>query len=302
VTSLGDLRHGRALATVSAIVAALAFSIAGDARAQDVTNLSAPTTNAPVPPRVGLNELPYWAQGRIRPFFAAVFDVGGIFARTEMNVGYGRPHYAWGGLEVAAKLALGGVTIYAGPRLTLANLDLRAGVRAFSATGQNLVVPEESVDRNDLERESPPRSHYQAVDAELNLNVPAPGGAVGFLFGISGIVGVPEGFFVFDDILRVVVDPPIVWHSRLAYVANVGRDHMLAVGGTLEIIGNPERDLVVLRTGPIVTLSLTDHLQATGAAAFVVASRDDLGIAGDDIGQIALRYRWASGEPWPQFP
>ena len=66
--------------------------------------------------------------------------------------------------------------------------------------------------------------------------------------------------------------------------------------------GAPNRDNLVFRTGPVVTVSLTDHLQAIGAAAFAIIYHDDLGLSGSDLGQIALRYRWASGEAWPNFP
>jgi len=288
------------LATVSLVYAA---SYERDASAQDIRDLPSPS-NPPLPPlHIGSNqELPYWAQGRIRPFVAAVFDVGGIFTRAELNLGYGRPHYLWGGIDVWSKLSLDGVTLYTGPRFTLGSLDVRGGIREVQSLSQHFVARQDVYYRPDLNHQTPPRGHYQSFDGEMSIDVPALGGSIGMLAGIYGIIGVPKAYNVFEDYLRVVVQPPIAWQTRFSYVAFVNRDSSMAVGGQFQLIGNPNRDLLVFRTGPVVSVALTDHLHAIAAASIVAASKDHLGIAGDEIGEVALRYRWASGEAWPQFP
>jgi len=34
----------------------------------------------------------------------------------------------------------------------------------------------------------------------------------------------------------------------------------------------------------------------------VAVSPDELGLVGADLGQLGLRYRWASNDRWPDFP
>jgi hypothetical protein len=52
----------------------------------------------------------------------------------------------------------------------------------------------------------------------------------------------------------------------------------------------------------VLTLSLTHHLDAIGAVMIVAASPDQLGLLGADLGQLGLRYRWSTGDRWPEFP
>jgi hypothetical protein len=287
------------MAVTSFVVSACTQS----ALAQDVRDLPGPGTPPVAPLGLGNHlQLPYWAQGRPRLFVAGQFDVGGIYARTELDTGYGRPHYTWAGAEISSTVSLSGVTLYAGPRFTLEGLDLRVGLREFQSLNQHFLVPQYAYDSHDLDHQTPPRGHYQSFDSSVNVDVPALHGSVGMFAGADVVFGVPTGYYVFEDALRVAMKPPVVWHARLSYLAILGKDENLAVGGMFQLVGNPNRNMLVFRTGPAVSIALTDHLHAVLAASFAVLSRDSLGIAGDDLGQIALRYRWAGGEAWPQFP
>ena len=75
-----------------------------------------------------------------------------------------------------------------------------------------------------------------------------------------------------------------------------------SVGGLVEFVGVPKRDEVMIRVGPALVVNLTHHLQAVAAASFAVESRDNIGLESADFGQISLRYRWATGDRWPEFP
>ena len=63
-----------------------------------------------------------------------------------------------------------------------------------------------------------------------------------------------------------------------------------------------------MRVLPQLTVILTHHLHLThhlDAAASIMAvawSPDSLALLGTDIGQFGLRYRWATGDPFPEFP
>lgn len=245
---------------------------------------------------------PYWSAGPRRIFFAANFDVGVIYGRTEANIGWGKPFYSWGGIETSTRLTPGGITFYGGPRLTIPHLQLRMGLRHYSSTDNNYLLPRQTYERVQLDRDVEPRAHYSSLDAEVTVDAPLPVGTISFTASLNDIFGVDHGYFVLDDALRVIVDPPWVWRTRLAYLVNVGKWEDMGVGGAVELIGVPQRDATFVRLGPVVTVSLTHHLQATGAAGFVVAGRDHIGLAGADLGQIGLRYRWATGDLWPEFP
>jgi hypothetical protein len=60
--------------------------------------------------------------------------------------------------------------------------------------------------------------------------------------------------------------------------------------------------MVNVRLGPAIVVSLTHHLEAVGVAALSVFNPDEIGLAGADLGQIGMRYRWATGDLWPEFP
>jgi hypothetical protein len=115
-------------------------------------------------------------------------------------------------------------------------------------------------------------------------------------------VDVEDGYYVFEESMRVVMEPPLLWRGRLTYLIGLGDPETLRIGMLGEMLGNPGRDALFVRIGPALAVSLTHHLEAVAASAFVIASPDDIGLAGGDLGQIGLRYRWATGDLWPEFP
>lgn len=287
------------LAGLAAAAAVLATPVC--ASAQDIADLPG-QTNPPQTLRGYDPKTPYWMSGDARPFLAAVMNLGGIYYRPELEVGYGRPHFSWAGAELWSRLSLGGVVFYAGPRLTLPSLDLRVGARMVSSAGQNLLPRREIYNNNHLDAESPPRSHYWSIDSEINVSGAAPGGNASLLVSAFAIGGVEDGYDVFEDSLHIIVRPPLVWRARFSYLASLGPYNNMGLGWATEIINSPARDLTVFRMGPVVTVALTRHLQATAAGLLGIDSRDDIGLSGADLGQIGLSYRWASGEPFPDFP
>mgnify|MGYP006969382421 CR=1 FL=1 len=117
------------------------------------------------------------------------------------------------------------------------------------------------------------------------------------------IDGVPDGLRVYEQQLRVVVEPPWVWRARIGYLLHFGWLGSLRVGPAAEVIHVPNRETgVTVRAGPLVSVALTHHLEAAAAVMIVAATQDELGLAGADLGQLGLRYRWATGDRWAQFP
>ncbi len=285
----------------AAVSLASVLSFAPGAHAQELTGQNS-TTIAP-PNRIDIGvKRPYWGAGPTRPFAAAVFDTAGIALRTELDLGYGKPHHMWIGAEVDTSLSLKGLGAFGGLRANAPWGFVRFGPRWWTGTGQSLLEPAESYNRAQLDVNGELKSKYLSIDGELGFSIPLPVGAIGGLITAYGILAVPDGYYVFEDSLRAIIDPPFVGRARLSYLAGIGKPDTLRVGGLVELIYNPGRGYFNIRTGPAVAVALTHHLEALASVAFSVENPDEIGIAGADLGQIGLRYRWATGDLWPEFP
>jgi len=287
--------------SLAGFAAALALSMSNVALAQDVGNAGAVS-----PPSAGRADIgagrPYWGAGPVRWFAAGTFESAGIGIRTGLDLGYGRPHHQWAGLAVESGLSLNNLTFGAYARAQLPWGSIRFGPRLVSSLNQKLIPEVDIVTKPLLEVDAGIRSKYLALDGEVNVNIPLPYGSLGLLANAYGVFGVPDGYFVYEDALRTVLQPPFVGRGRVSYLAGIGKPATLRVGGLVELIYNPDRDLVSVRTGPAVAVALTHHLEAVGVAAFSVYNPDEIGLSGADLGQIGFRYKWASGDLWPEFP
>lgn len=295
----GAQRRSGALAGVVVTLTAL---VTRPAFAQDLAD-------APISaePRLGDRETlggarPYWGAGRPRWFAAAVFDVGVINFRPQLHLGWGKPHFSWVGVEVTPQVSLSGVSLFVGPQISIPGIQLRGGPRLAASADRHFLEPRDSYTREHLEYEVGPLANFMSIDGELSLDIPLPLGNLNAAASVHYLKGVPDDYNVFEQQIRVVVDPPLVWRSRTAYLVGIGKYETMQLGGLVEFVGVPKRDEVMIRVGPALVVSLTHHLQAVAAASFAVESRDRIGLESADFGQISLRYRWATGDRWPEFP
>ena len=131
---------------------------------------------------------------------------------------------------------------------------------------------------------------------------PLFGGAVFGIFGVYHPTGTPEGWNFFDQTLQIAAAPPLLWRARAGYLKSVDKWDMMRLGAAVEAVGNPARDAVLVRVGPTITALITHHLEAYGAALMMVHGKDPIGTAGSQFGEVGFRYRWATGDRWPEFP
>lgn len=280
-----------------------AICLAPSARAQDIAD-PPPPQSLGMALRQGLTgALPFWrGSGPWRPFAAASLDAGVVFFRPTLQLGYGKPHWQWFGLEAYAAVNQSAGSEYVGIAGALPNVSARAGLRYDFPVNQRLLPRLPAYNREDLQHQQGPRSRYVVAEAEIAGAFMIPGGAVlGVLTGYA-MPFVRDGYNVFEESLRVVVEPPFVWRGRLGYLYDVDSDGTMRIGMAAEVIHIIERGSVVVRSGPALSIRLTHHLDAIGAAMIVVESPDRLGLVGADFGQIGLRYRWATGDNWAEFP
>lgn len=288
------------------LAAAAAVVLGARTAASQVQVLDLPAPSIAPPPLTGdieqLGKRAFWRAGRQRLFVAATLEAGNIYLRGTAAAGYGKPHWSWLGVEGSSTASPNGGVAYGGIRLASPYIDLRAGARYTFTTSLHYLAPKETYIRDDLEHNVGPKMRYLTLEAEVAAGYPIFGGAV---FGIAGVyrpTGTPEGWNMFDQTLQVVAAPPVLWRARAGYLKSVDRWEMFRVGGAVEVVGNPARDLTVVRAGPTITALITHHLEAYGAALLVLHSPDKLGLAGGQIGELGFRYRWASQDRWPEFP
>ena len=245
---------------------------------------------------------PYWGAGPPRFFASVMFETAGISVRDELAVGYGRPHHTWAGLQIDNKLSLSSLTFFGGVRAVAPWGSVKFGPRFVTAANQKLIPEADVVTKTMLDAGEGLRSKYLSLDAEASFSIPLPFGAIGLLATGYGLVSVEDDHYVFEDSLRVVIEPPFVGRFRASYLAPIGSPATLKIGALAELIYNPGREYFNVRLGPAVAVSLTHHLEAVASVALSVYNPDEIGVAGADLGQIGLRYRWATGDLWPEFP
>ncbi len=291
----------RALALVAACGLGLTAS---PASAQDPADFPAAGGVGVTSAAAGLGQTrPYWSgSGPDRGFMAATFNVGVVQLQPMLQLGYGKPHHAWVGFEGGTSMSLSSGRTYAGIQGVYPGIQARLGVRYEFQFIQRFLPPQYRYEREELEVEALGRSRYLVPEAEVIGNIPFPGGSLLLLWTGYYLTGVPDNTYVWEQQLRTVIAPPWVWRGRFGYLAHLGWAGSMKLGAAAEVIHIPLRDMVVVRAGPLVSVSLTHHLEVNGGLMIVAASRDDIGLPAADLGQLGLVYRWAMGDRWAEFP
>jgi hypothetical protein len=290
--------RGRTLKSLQSATIAALLAASGAAGAQPAADGGQGTIG---PAKTGVAALggdSYWALGASRAFVSSTVDVGYLYFRPQIAIGYGKPHWSWIGAELSPSITSSSALEYGGLRAAFRYVDLRVGGRYVFAFSHRLLEPKASFSREDIDTRAGGKSRYVALNAELTFSVPLP---VGALFGVAaayGILGVPAGKYVFEEALHTVVKPGFLARGRLGYAFTV-RD--LTLGAFGEVIENPGRGQPTVRVGPSAGLQISDHLDLFATFAFVAAGPDTSGLTGGDLGTLGVRYRWASGESVPVY-
>ncbi len=243
----------------------------------------------------------YWSRGEARPFLATTVDVGYLYLRPRITVGYGKPFTLWAGLDANPIVSNTGLGAYGGARVQIPWFDLRAGARAFRASEREFLVPQSNYSSVDLQDTTGQTSKYVTLEAELSGGIPLGPGTVLLVLTASSVRGVPAGFFVYEETLRVITSPPTIYRARTGYALRLGSEGNGRVGVVGEVIDLPGRSALVYRAGLIGSFAIDDHLEAVGLLVLPVKSPDSIGILGGDFAELGLRYRWATGLGAPYF-
>lgn len=236
-----------------------------------------------------------WKSGRVRPFMATRLDLGFLFLKPRISAGYGRPHDVWAGVDINPLISFDGVGAWGGLRGTLGWIDLRAGARYQHTWSRSLLTPKGSYTRDDIEDRGGPNSSYVSLEAELTFDLPAGPGTLNMEAAGTYILGVQDGYHVYEETLKVVVAPPWVWRGRLGYILPLDRDRIFRIGLVTELVGIPGRDAHTFRGGLVGSARLMKNLEARITLLPTWWGSDSLGTAGSDFLLVGIRHRWATG-------
>jgi hypothetical protein len=236
-----------------------------------------------------------WGAGPARTFVSTTVDVGFIYLRPRVALGYGKPFTSWVGVEANPIVTSAELAIYGGVRLELPYFDFRLGPRFFRAFDHTYLDDQPSFTRLELETANGPQATATTYEAEVDLSIPVgPGDIVG-RGSISYVTGVPAGQDVFEETLHIIVRPPWVWRGRLGYAFRFGAYGQHSVGLVAEVLDVPMRaDALTVRAGPLLRFVLSRRVELRGSFVIPVLSPDSIGIVGGDFAELGVRYRWAS--------
>jgi len=236
-----------------------------------------------------------WGTLPPRAFVATTVDVGFVYLRPRLSLGYGRPFTSWIGWDANPIATQNGLGAYTGLRIEIPHLDFRIGPRYFASFNHTYLPAQTSYSRLDLESTAGNPSRTLTYEAELDLNFDLGPGKVLLRGSASYVSGVPDGYYAFEETLHIIVDPPLVWRTRLAYSFTFGARKQHGIGAAVDLLDVPKRDdSRTIRVGPIVRLALSRRVDVRGSFIFTVVSPDRIGLAGGDFTELGIRYRWAS--------
>lgn len=278
--------------------------------ARSAEPVETPTATAPPAPLVPANALPpradaptmwidrnlsrSWETGGPRPFFSAMVDVGYLYLRPRVALGYGRPFHRWIGLEANPSVSSNVFGSYGGIRVDLPYFDIRMGARYNMSFQRSYLRPDDSYDRYELESTALGRSRAVALETEANLTLPAGPGTILGLGSVSYITNVPANQLVYEETLRLIVQPPWVLRTRWGYVFGFGAHQQFSIGPVVDFLDVPERKSFVLRAGALVRFVLSRSFEIRGSFVPRIFSQDELGLLESDFTELGLRWRWAT--------
>jgi hypothetical protein len=236
-----------------------------------------------------------WGELPARTFVATAIDVGFVYARPRVSLGYGKPFTSWVGIDANPIASSAGLGVYGGLRFEIPHVDLRVGPRYFSAFQHTYLATQDSYSRLELETAGGSRARTLTYEAELDASIPLGPGALLARGSVSYVTGVPADMSVFEETLHVMVTPPLVWRARAGYALRLGRYSQHSIGFVVDVLDVPKRDdSETWRMGPVLRLVLSRRVEVRGSFVVTVSSPDRIGLVGGDFTELGVRYRWAS--------
>ncbi len=246
---------------------------------------------------ISSERLRYWQRGEPRWFVGGIVDFGYLYLRPSFQVGYGRPHWSWVGLELEPLISTSYIGGYLGLHAALPFIELRVGGRYVFTFSQSYLAPRQSYAPLDLESSAGPPSRSLALQAQLVLKIPLGPGDFRSVITGTYLALVDDGFYVYDNILRLVAAPPWNWGATAGYRISFGPNASMYVQPMAELVHLVERQAFIVRAGAAVGAQLWPDLELRLRVLPQVYGPDPLGGKGGYTIQFGIRYRFATDAP-----
>lgn len=244
----------------------------------------------------------YWSVGVPRWFVSTKSELGAPYVKPYFSIGYGLPHWIWGGVDANAILTTSMSQVYSGLRAATPVFDVAFGARNTWSFDKPFLDPQSSFDRRTVLDPQGPRERTLALEFEAMATIPLPHAAIVGDFVMVDTLDLPAGKYLYDESYRLVTRKPFFCVARLAGIVRFLHENALKIGVLSEYGFNTGRDSGVLRVGPIAMVQVTDHVQIAAAVTLMVDSPDHLGLMLGAYGVAGIRYQWATGERRPDLP
>ncbi|MDX2018936.1 MAG: hypothetical protein SF187_01750 [Deltaproteobacteria bacterium] len=222
-----------------------------------------------------------------RLFVSGEAAAGGM-VRSQVALGYGRPHQAWSGAEVWGLTFSTFGSVGASLRGKLPFIDANIGIRQTWAYQFGRLPPEEHHRGVD---DSGAQNRYVAIDAGVTLYAPAPYGYA-FVWADLTLPDIPNDAHIYEEHLRAIVGRGASWAVRPTYLFATNESR-LSFGPMLEYVRLGGRRAGMWRVGGCVFYELSKRwdfgLVLTGA----VSGPDELSLWDGMWGTGRFRYRWS---------
>lgn len=235
-----------------------------------------------------------WQTKKTAPFVSLATDVGFIYFRPRLTLGYGAPFWNYVGLQADAITTNSFFQTTVGWRATLPFLDCTLSVRTVYPYNRRYLPRQASYSAADLGLDHPgaQRSTYKAVDLEVAAVAPLLHGGI-FVQAHPLFVDAPRDMDLYEEYIRAVIRPPFALGTRGGYLYGFGEDRNVKVGLMGEYVVLPGRPQNVVRVGPVAIASLSKHFDAFAAFSFVASSPDTLGLEHGTYAFLGILHRWA---------
>jgi hypothetical protein len=214
----------------------------------------------------------------------------GALADARLMVGYGRPHWTWGGVELGVLSTTQAGLGLIRARLALVVLDLAVTWRRTWSYARTTPLRRGSY--TDAELEDGPGARYDSVDVWAWGLAPVPLGLIDWELEAVHTYGIGGERDVYEEYLRAVAHPGWLATARLGYQLWFAQQRGLA-GPLVELTWLPERGLLQ-RVGGDVSWAFSPAWDLILRLTVPTTSPDELGFFNGLGGTLRARYRWAS--------
>lgn len=229
-------------------------------------------------------------------FLSSALDIGLIYLRPRISLGYGNPLDDWVGIDLNPVVSLSDLGAYGGLRFQLDFVNLRVGTRIAYSIQRAALRPQEHYSRDEIEErrvgdDPPTRAKYLANEVELTLTPQFGRHALWLELAVTHITLAPANRYVYEERMRVVTKPPWLLRSMLGWSFRFDWNTMpVQITPAIEGIWADGRQELTVRAGGIIAVSVSEALSVRAFFMATAITPDSIGLEGANFGQVGIRW------------